>query len=129
MSYLIDSDIVVDFLRGRSTAVTLLADLESEGIAISLVTYGEIYEGIIFGQNPRRTAQGFRLFLGSVDVLPLNRLIMRRYALIRGTLRQQGMLLKDPDLLIAATAIYHNRILVTNNVRHFQRIPDLKLHN
>jgi tRNA(fMet)-specific endonuclease VapC len=128
VSYLIDSDVVVDWLRGKASAVTLLSDLEPDGIAISLVTYGEIYEGIYFGQNPRRTSQGFQQFLGSVDVLPLNRLIMRRYALLRGTLRQQGMVLNDPDLLIAATAIFHNRILVTGNVRHFQRIPDLKLH-
>ena len=46
MSYLVDSDVLADWLRGRSAAVTLLSELAADGIAISLITYGEIYEGI-----------------------------------------------------------------------------------
>jgi predicted nucleic acid-binding protein len=129
VTYLIDSDVVVHWLRGSQSAVSLLTNLEPEGIAISLVTYGEIYEGLYFGRDQRRGVQGFHRFLQSADVLPLNRRIMRRFALIRGTLRQQGMLINDPDLLIAVTAIYHDLTLVTGNVRHFQRVPDLKLHS
>lgn len=128
MTFLVDTDVVVNWLRGRQSAVTLLSVLEPDGIAVSLITYGEIYEGLYFGHDPRRTTQGFQRFLRSVDVLPLNRLIMRRFALLRGTLRQQGMLLNDPDLLIAATAMYHDLTLVTGNVRHFQRVPDLQLY-
>lgn len=128
MSYLVDSDIVADWLRGRSSAVTLLSELTADGIAISLITYGEIYEGIYFGYDSQRNEQGFKDFLRTVNVLPLNRLIMRRFAHLRGTLRQQGRPIGDPDLLIAATAIYHDLTLVTNNARHFERIPDLKRH-
>ena len=129
MSYLVDSDIVVEWLRGRASATTLLEDLAPDGIAISLITYGEIYEGIYFGNDPKRSVQVFQTFLRAVGVLPLNRLIMRRYAQLRGTLRQQGTLLGDPDLLIAATAIHHDLTLITGNVRHFQRIPGLTLHS
>ena len=44
MTYLIDSDLVVDWLKGRSDAQTLLHTLAPDGLAISLITYGEVYE-------------------------------------------------------------------------------------
>jgi predicted nucleic acid-binding protein len=60
--------------------------------------------------------------------LALDRDIMTRFARIRGDLRRQGQSIGDLDLLIAATAIHHDLTLVTRNVRHYARIPDLKLH-
>jgi tRNA(fMet)-specific endonuclease VapC len=128
MSYLVDSDIVVDWLQQQAPAVALLSALAPDGIAISLISYGEIYEGVYFGRDPQRSEQVFEQFLSAVAVLPLNRLIMQRFARLRGTLRQQGISLSDPDLLIAATAIDHDLVLVTGNARHFERIPGLKLH-
>jgi predicted nucleic acid-binding protein len=53
---------------------------------------------------------------------------MKRFARLRGELRRQGQLIPDPDLLIAATALQHDLTIVTRNVRHFQRIPGLKLY-
>jgi predicted nucleic acid-binding protein len=70
----------------------------------------------------------FRQFLRRVDVLPLNRSIMRRFAQVRGELRRRGQLVGDPDLLIAATALHHGLVLVTNNRRHFERIAELQLY-
>jgi predicted nucleic acid-binding protein len=60
-------------------------------------------------------------------VLTVSRPIGRQFARIRGTLRKQGLPIAQPDLLIAAMAIHHNLILATRNVRHYQRIPGLKL--
>src|SRR3954447_17997692 len=128
MSYLVDSDYVADYLRGRSPAVDVLAQLAPEGLAISLITYGEIYEGIYFGTNRERYERGFRLFLRGVDVLTLNRRVMQRFAQMRGELRQSGKLIGDMDLLIGATALHYNLTIVTHNVRHFQRIPSLLLY-
>lgn len=128
MTYLIDTDWVIGYLRGRQDAHTLLHSLSPAGIAISVMTYGEILEGIYFGNNPRQHARGFQQFLHGVNVLPLNRRIMQRFARIRGDLRQRGMLIGDPDILIAATALHHSLTLVTQNRRHFQRIPGIFLH-
>lgn len=128
MSYLIDSDWVIPALKGRPAAHTLFATLVPQPLAISIMTYGEVYEGIYFGHNPQHHEQVFRQFLKGVTVLPLNRRIMERFATIRGTLRQQGQIIGDPDIIIAATAIHHGLILVTQNMKHFQRIPGLVLH-
>src|SRR5215208_2866039 len=118
MRYLIDTDWVVLALKGRADAQTLLTSLSQDGLAISLITYGEIYEGIYFGRDPARHEQAFVLFLRGVDVLPLNRSIMKHFARIRGQLRASGNIIGDFDLLIAATAINHQLTLVTRNTRH-----------
>ncbi len=126
MKYLVDSDWVVDYLAGKQQAVSLLTSVWQDGIAISLITLGEIYEGIYYGRDPQRSEAVFRQFLRSVDVLSLNRSIMQRFARIRGDLRQRGQLIGDPDILIAATALYYNLTLLTRNKKHYQRIPLLK---
>lgn len=127
MKYLVDSDWVADWLAGRRQARDLLVRLAADGFAISLVTYGEIYEGIYFSRDPGAAERGFRNFLREVPVLPLNRTTMKRFARIRGELRRDGTLLPDPDLLIAATALEHGLELATRNRAHFERIPDLLL--
>jgi predicted nucleic acid-binding protein len=99
-----------------------------DNLAISLMTYGEVYEGIYYGPSRRVSEEGFRRLLAGVAVLPLNRQIMRRFALIRGNLRNRGELIGDPDIMIAATGLHHNLTLVTRNVRHFERIAGLPLY-
>jgi predicted nucleic acid-binding protein len=128
MKYLIDSDWIADWLKGRSNAIQLLDDLTPDGIAIRIVTYGEVYEGIYFGRDSERYERVFRAFLRGVRVLPISRSVARRFALVRGTLRTQGQIIPQPDILIAATALVHDLTLVTRNVRDFQRIPGLSLH-
>ena len=128
MTYLVDSDYVADWLKGRPDAVQLLTTLRTDGLAVSDITYGEIHEGIYSGRDPRAAEQGFRQFLRLTTVLPTSRTIMRRFARLRGDLRAHGQLIGDMDLLIAATALTANLILVTRNRRHFERIAGLTLH-
>ena len=128
MTYLIDTHWVASYLRGRTEAQTLLHALRPSGLAISLITYGEIYEGIYYGTKPAQDEIAFHQFLRVANVLPLNRRVMQRFARIRGDLRRRGELIGDPDVLIAATALYHNLTLVTGNVRHFERIAGLSLY-
>jgi tRNA(fMet)-specific endonuclease VapC len=128
MTYLIDTHWVASYLNGRPDAIQLLNQLAPSGIAISLITYGEIYDGIYHGRTPQAAEQGFLQFLHTAPVLSLNKSIMKRFAQIRGDLRLAGQTVADADILIAATALYHNLELVTRNLRHFQRIPNLKLY-
>ena len=128
MRYLIDTDWVVDYLRGRPAALQLLASLSDDEVFISLITYGEIYDGVDQSTYPQTAEAGFRRFLVDVEILPLDAAVVRRFFRIRGNLRRQGTPLDDPDLLIAATALDFGLILVTRNRRHFDRIPGLALY-
>src|SRR5437762_10389243 len=98
MKYLIDSDIAVDWLLGKSQAIQMLSSLEREGLSISLMTYGEIYEGIYYSADPKASEEVFTHFLQDIDILYLNEPIMQIFARIRGELRAKGNLIPDPDL-------------------------------
>lgn len=128
MTYLIDSDWIVDWLKGRAAAQTLLQTLASDPMAISAIVYGEVYEGIYYGQNRTRIEQAFGQFLRGVTIIPMTRPIAHRYGIMRGNLRQRGLIIGDPDIMIAATAMHRSLTLVTQNLRHFQRIPGLTLY-
>ena len=127
MKYLVDTDWVVDYLKGRPNALALLDSLFHEGLSISIITFGEVYEGIYYSRDPKHNEVIFRHFLRGVSVPSINRPIARQFALIRGDLRVKGQLIGQPDILIAATAIYHDLTLLTRNVKDYQRIPTLRL--
>jgi tRNA(fMet)-specific endonuclease VapC len=120
MTYLVDTDWVIDYLNAQPRTIATLQRLEPQGLAISIITYAEVYEGILYGRDPARGQRGFRQFLRPLDVLPLT----RRITLTRNQRQQLG----DMDLLIAATALQHGLALLTNNHRDFQHVPGLIFH-
>lgn len=63
MKYLADSTWVIDLLSGQAAAVGLYPTLLQEGLAVSIVTYMELWEGVYTNRDPRRAAQGLRNFL------------------------------------------------------------------
>ncbi len=128
MTYLVDSDWIIDALAGVAVARTPLERLSQDGLAVSIVSFGEIYEGAYLFPNPETHLQTFRRFLAGFTVLGLTEATMAIFARTRAQLRQQGNLIPDLDLLIAATALHHDLALMTRNLRHFQRIPNLKLY-
>lgn len=128
MTYLVDTDLIASYLNGHKKAVTLLDKLTEQGLAVSLMTFGEIYEGVYFSKNPKAAEQAFLKLLHGLTVQPLSKSVLRQFARIRGDLRSKRILIPDTDLLIAATAIYHNLTLVTGNIRHFDRIPNLSIY-
>jgi predicted nucleic acid-binding protein len=83
VTYLIDTDWVVDYLKGVTDAVSLIPVLQPDGIAISVFTFTEVYEGIYGGRDPIKSEQSFRAFLRVVPVIGVNRTIARETARIR----------------------------------------------
>ena len=128
MTYLIDSDWVADFLKGRTDARALLRELAPSGLAVSVVTYAEILEGINYGGDPERHRQSFQQFLRFVDIVGLEVVEFERFASVRGQVRRTGQIIGDLDILIGVTAVEHGLTLVTRNIRHFNRIPSLVVH-
>ncbi len=129
MSYLIDSDRLIDAITGVATALHLLDDLSSEGVAVSIVSLGELFEGAFGAPNPNENLEAIREFLAGYPILGLSEPIMEMFGRIRSRLRKQGQLIPDLDLLIASTALAHDLTLVTRNRRHFERVPNLRLYN
>jgi tRNA(fMet)-specific endonuclease VapC len=69
------------------------------------------------------------ILVREVAVLPLGDEALRKFGQIKSGLRKQEQVVADFDLLIASTGIANGVTLVTNNLKHYSRIPDLKLDN
>lgn len=128
MSYLLDTDWIINVLRGVPGDSYEVERLRNAGLAVSIVSYGELFEGVAASLDPETERALIDAFLGSFPVVQLDTAILQRFGSIRHGLRRQGQLIPDLDLLIAATAIAYNLILMTHNRRHFARIPDLHVH-
>ena len=128
MRYLVDADWLIDAMSGRSHAVRTLDQLSTDGLAVSIIAVAEIYEGAFSTHDPEATLTAFRQFLNAFALLSLSDSIVERFASLRVSLRRQGQLILERDLLIAATALDANLTLVTRNIRHFDRIAGLKLY-
>jgi tRNA(fMet)-specific endonuclease VapC len=84
---------------------------------------------VIFSRDRPRTEEMLREFVDNVKLIGLNEAVCQQFGKIRGTLRKQGKLVGDLDLLIAASALQHNLTLLTNNRRHFENIEGLQIES
>ncbi len=127
MRYLVDTDWAIDHLHQVSRVVRRLEELARYGLALSVISLAELYDGVLGSHNPQNDERLLRRFLASVEVLPLDESTCRVFAQERRRLRASGALIGDLDLLIGATAIRHNLTLLTNNRRHFERLQGLNI--
>jgi tRNA(fMet)-specific endonuclease VapC len=128
MIYLVDSDWIIEALDGNEAAVQFLASLAPEGIGLSIISYAEVYQGAYYSRYSANDLRQLQRFLIGKRIVGLEVETVERFAHMRGALsphtrRQVG----DLDLLIAATAIEHDLILLTRNVRDFSLIPGVRL--
>lgn len=131
MPYLIDSDWLIAHLANVPEAVKLLTQLSKQGIAISIITYMEAFQGTEREPDPEAARVKLHAFLEAVPILPFSTDVARRCARLREMLKQQNKRVRARalDLIIAATALEYDLILVTRNIEDYEDIPDLKLYN
>ena len=98
-------------------------------IAIPSVVLYELEYGIAKSNSPRKRQAQLNEICSVVEVLPFNSREARCSALIRADLENKATPIGPYDLLIAGTAVAYQGILVTNNTKEFDRVPDLKLEN
>jgi predicted nucleic acid-binding protein len=130
MPYLIDSDVLINHRDEDPGALTLLERLAPEGIAISVVTYMEVYQGILRSPDADRAQSNFAAFLAGVPVVPFSVVSARRCAVLREGLSRRGKRVRSRalDLITAAIALEHGYTLVTRNRNDYEDIPGLSLH-
>jgi tRNA(fMet)-specific endonuclease VapC len=130
VAYLFDTDAISELLRSRpSPAYTSwLGAIPRDQQFASAVTIGELYHGAHRSlAKERHLANIESRVLPAITVLPYDVAVSRVFGQIRAELEESGKPLEDADVQIAATAVHHNLELVTGNVRHFARVPGLRL--
>lgn len=126
--YLLDSDVCILAVRkGNASLTRLVSAIRPDGLAISVITYGEVREGVLYSRDPARNAAVWADFVAGVDVVDVTMTIADVWAEVRGALRERGRPVSDNDLLIAATALRFGMTVVSGNLRHFGHIPGLNV--
>lgn len=127
--FLIDTDIVIYTLKGHPTVTAAFAEHRDAAKSLSVVSYGELLYGAEKSQQREKSLAAARRVAELFPLLPVTKPIMETFAELRASLEAEGTRLDDMDVLIAATAVTHNLVLVTNNTKHFARIESLTVEN
>jgi len=126
--YLLDTDVIIDFLRGKPNVVSYLKNIiKSNELSTSFLNLCELYKGVYRSKDKILEEQKVDAFVNSIAVLQLNRFVSKRYGRINFYLYSKGKPTQDMDLMIASVAIENGAILLTKNKRHYENIPDLRL--
>jgi len=123
--YLLDTSIVIKYLKGTPEVVELIDSLEGE-VFSSYLVLAELYEGIFRSKN--EVEQKILEYFSTFDlVFGLDETISKEFGKIRAELKQKGTIIEDIDILVAATCLANDLTLVTLNKKHFERIKGLKI--
>lgn len=127
--YLLDTDTLIYFLKGHKTVVQKFKASANSPKAISVVTYGELVYGARKSERmPENLAKVYRI-AELYPVIDITRAVMDSFGEIKASLSSSGITVDDFDLQIGCTALMLNYTVVSNNTRHFEKIPGLKLAN
>ena len=126
--FLLDTNICIYFLKGQYNLVQKLEKIGLENCFISEITIAELKFGAENSENKEKNRSTVDDFISRFTIIPIfNSLDI--YAKEKAQLRKAGNPLDDFDLLIGATAISNNLILVTRNVADFERLERIEIEN
>ena len=127
--YLLDTNILSDLIKNpQGSVMRRIAAFGEETVCTSIVVAAEMRFGAMKKGSPTLTAKVEQI-LDNIEILPLDIDADRHYADIRNDLESRGLMIGPNDLLIAAHARSLGLILVTDNTREFERVPDLPVEN
>ena len=129
MNYLIDTDMLIYSLRGKEEVLENFKIRRNNPKSMSVITYGELIYGAKKSKYEEKNLAKVRRLVELFPVIDITPAIMETFGEIKAKLEKSGKIIDDMDLLIASTALSHNLILVTNNVKHFERISGLEVEN
>ncbi len=130
MQYLLDTCVISDFIKGEPGTQTCLKQISPVDIAVSVITVMELRYGLL--NNPQRAKKiesAITSLLDSVSILEFSVEESEQAAQVRSILKKQGQPIGAYDVLIAATALRHDLIMVTANQKEFDRVAELKTEN
>lgn len=128
MKYLIDTNLIIDFLKAKPETISRLSPLFVKGAAINTIIAAEYLQGIFKTKDAKSNLRLFLEFLnqGKVEILNIDWETAETYAKLQAQAELTGQRLPSFDLLIASTALIHNLILISDD-KVFTKIRNLKL--
>jgi tRNA(fMet)-specific endonuclease VapC len=130
MLYALDTNTCIDLLRGRSPRLSArILELSPAHVVVPSLVYAELLLGAELSAEPQRNRRFIDQLVAPMRMLDFGVEAAAAYASIRAALQHDGQLIGPNDLIIAATAVAHQALLVSANVREFRRVPGLRVED
>ncbi len=129
LKYMLDTNIVIYVLKRRPIQVLDIFNQNTNRMAISSITLSELIYGAEKSQNISKNLEAVEDFISHIEVLSYDQKTSQTYGQIKAKLENNGEIIGENDIHVAAHAISQGLILVTNNLNEFRRVPHLSLEN
>ncbi len=132
MSYVLDTNVLAALMRGEERVIQRLERVTRPMVAVPEPAWAEVAYGL--ARIPRskrreRLVSRFALLREQLPTVTWSAAVTEAFGALKASLEEKGQRLEDFDLAIAAHALATDAILVTANVRHLGRIPDLSMED
>ena len=130
MKYFLDTNVIIDMLKGKhSCMLRHFENIYSTDIYVPAIVVAELEYGAAHSVNYEKNKSLYEKFISNFSIIPFDRKCSLPYGKIRQDLNTAGTPIGGNDMLIAATVVANNGILVTHNVGEFSRIKGLSLED
>ena len=126
--YLLDTNICIYYIKGLYDLKSKFEEVGPENCFISEITLAELKFGVAKSKAKEKNQKALDNFLSGIQLLPIFP-ALDIYAEEKARLQKSGKIIDDFDLLIGATAVSFDSMMVTNNTNHFNRIKDIQLED
>lgn len=128
MRYLLDTNICIALLKNKYGVREAIIKAKPWNCCVSEITLAELYFGAEYSDQPRERLKDVDFIVSHFSVMPIID-ALPIYGKTKATLWKQGTPIDEFDLLIGSTAIANDLVMVTENVKHLGKIPDIKIEN
>jgi len=129
LKYMLDTNIVIYVIKKRPIQALEVFNRHVGLMCISSITFAELLHGVEKSERPEHNLRQVEDFVSRLEVLDYSKKAAAHYGDIRADLERKGMIIGVNDLHIAGHARSEAMVLVTNNMREFDRIAGLRLDN
>jgi tRNA(fMet)-specific endonuclease VapC len=117
-------------MRGDEKLINKIRSHKPSTLSMCTITLAEIYYGIEKSSVKKKERRNkIERIYSQLEIYPFDRLAARKYSMIRTQLENDGIVISERDLQIASIAMANKLILVTHNVKEFERIPKLDIED
>ena len=129
LKYILDTNIVIYVIKKRPIGALEIFNLNAGLMCISSITFAELLHGVEKSAKPEHNLRQVEDFVSRLEVLNYGMTAAVHYGDIRADLEKKGTMIGINDIHIAGHARSEGMILVTNNLREFDRVEGLRLSN
>ena len=126
---ILDTTVIIRIMQGNPKVIRTVKRLERNQVrlTVSLITVYELYHSLERVSNPEERQQTIEAVLDSKPKYPADEVVMKKAGRIDGRLTANGREIGAVDTIIAATAVVHEESILTENVKHFERVDGVSV--